>query len=72
MTFNFEEEFDRGYTGEVKIVNTENNSDYCTIPVYLRTQKSKAINNPFLYWLQSHPNLFPLLQKLLQLLGLGI
>ncbi len=32
--------------------------------------RDKAINKPFLNWLQSHPNLFPLLQKLIQQLGL--
>jgi len=30
----------------------------------------ETINRPFLNWLQSHPNLFPLLQKLLQGFGL--
>ena len=33
-------------------------------------EKSKTINNPFLNFLQSHPNMFPLLQRLLQRLGL--
>jgi hypothetical protein len=33
--------------------------------------RDKAINNPFLNWLHSHPNLFPLLQKLIQQLGFG-
>ena len=32
--------------------------------------RDKAINRPFLNWLHCHPNLFPLLQKLLQNLGL--
>ena len=32
--------------------------------------RDKAINNPFLRWLQSHPNLFPFLQKIIQNLGL--
>ena len=34
--------------------------------------RDKAINNPFLNWLQSHPNMFPFLQKLLQQLGFGL
>jgi hypothetical protein len=33
-------------------------------------KKSKAINNPFLNLLESHPNIFPILQKLLQHLRL--
>jgi hypothetical protein len=32
--------------------------------------RNKIVNNPFLNFLQSHPNLFPLLQKLKQNLGL--
>ena len=32
--------------------------------------RNHAINTPFLNWLQSHPNMFPLLQRLLQRLGL--
>jgi uncharacterized repeat protein (TIGR01451 family) len=33
-------------------------------------KKSKSVNIPFLNWLESHPNMFPLLQKLLKLVGL--
>lgn len=32
--------------------------------------RDKAINRPFLNWLHCHPNLFPLLQKILMRLGL--
>ncbi|GAG79513.1 unnamed protein product, partial [marine sediment metagenome] len=32
--------------------------------------RNKAINTPFLNFLQSHPNMFPLLQLLIQRLGL--
>jgi hypothetical protein len=31
--------------------------------------KSKAINTQFLNWLQNHPNMFPIIQMLLQRLG---
>ena len=34
------------------------------------TKKTRAINTPFQWFLQKHPNLFPLLRILLQLLGL--
>jgi uncharacterized repeat protein (TIGR01451 family) len=33
-------------------------------------KKSKSVNMPFLAWLESHPNMFPLLQKLLKLIAL--
>jgi len=34
--------------------------------------KDKAINRPILNWLQSHHNLFPLIQKLIQQLGFSL
>ena len=34
------------------------------------SEKSREINTPFLNFLDSHPNMFPLLQRLLQRLGL--
>jgi outer membrane protein assembly factor BamB len=63
--FSYEKECNRGYTGEVKIVNKENSSDFCTIKVYLRTNKNRFFNTPFLNWINSHLFLFPILQKLL-------
>jgi outer membrane lipoprotein-sorting protein len=41
-----------------------------SIPVLMIIEKSKTINNPFLNWLYSHPNMFPILQLLIQKLGL--
>ena len=41
--------------------------DWCWVHAY---KKSKDLNMPFLQFLQSHPNIFPLLQKLLKTLGL--
>jgi hypothetical protein len=38
-------------------------------PFYITIDKSKAINTPFLNFLQSHPNMFPLIQRILQRLG---
>ena len=58
------------FTGELKLRAICDPAENYSIPVYLKTPRSKAINNPFLNWLQSHPNLFPLLQKLLHHLGL--
>jgi hypothetical protein len=34
--------------------------------------RDKVINNPVLQFLQLHPNLFPLLQIILQKLGFGL
>jgi parallel beta-helix repeat protein len=34
--------------------------------------RDKTFNNLLLNWLQSHPNLFPLMQKLIQQLGFGL
>jgi len=61
------------FTGTVKVINTNNPSEFCEMPVYLKTPRSKhIINNPFFNFLQCHPNLFPLLQKLLQQLSFGL
>lgn len=58
------------FTGTVKVINSNNPTDFCEIPVYLKTSKSKQINNnPFLNFLQNHPNIFPLIQQVIQRLG---
>jgi hypothetical protein len=44
-----------------------NDEDWCWVHAY---KKSKDLNMPFLQFLQSYPNLFPILQKLLKTLGL--
>ena len=41
--------------------------DWCYVHA---TKKSREVNTPFLNWLDNHPNMFPLLQLLLQRLGL--
>jgi hypothetical protein len=58
------------FSGFVKVINKENPEDYYEMYVYLKTPRHKAISNPFLQFLQNHPNLFPLLQKLILHLGL--
>ena len=47
--------------------NIVQDEDWCWVHAY---KKSKDLNMPFLQFLQSHPNIFPLLQKLLKTLGL--
>jgi len=58
------------FTGYVKVVNTENSSDYCIIHIMLNTPRSLKTNHFFIQFLQRHPNLFPILRKLLQHFGL--
>ena len=36
-------------------------------PLVVTIPRDKAINRPILNWLQSHPNLFPLLQKIINI-----
>lgn len=55
------------FTGKIKMINTENASDFCEVDVVLITPKNKAFNlNPFFQiFLEQHPNLFPILRQLL-------
>ena len=56
------------FTGEVVLVNTEDSTDNCTIDVSLATPLSHV--QPYQQikrFLQNHPNLFQLLQRLLEL-----
>ena len=55
------------YTGEVKIINRENENDCCTIQVYLKTPRSRSLYNIFFFRLfEPLHNLFQLLQRLFQ------
>jgi len=57
------------YTISAKAKDTQGaESSVSTLTITI--PRDKAINRPILNFLQSHPNLFPLLQKLLQNLGL--
>jgi len=60
------------FFGEIKIVNSENPEDYEIIQVSLSTPRNNQYHNrPFLQFIQNHPHLFPILQRLLPLhLGL--
>lgn len=55
------------FTGAIKVINSNNPADYCEIPIYLKTPRGRAINNPFINFLENHPNLFPILRQLLGL-----
>ena len=58
------------FSGDVKIVNTNDPTDSCRIPVSLSTPKNKAItiNTPFLQFVENfferYPNMFPILRQL--------
>ena len=70
ITIPYKDRVDNEYIGEVKIINLENSSDFEIIPVYLKTPRNRLINTPF-HWfynfLQSHPNMFPIIRQLLGL-----
>jgi len=63
------DEKDSNFTGDVKIVNMDDPSDYCTIPVSLSTPENTWLNlPPLLQWLREYcPFLFQVLQELLGL-----
>jgi len=55
------------FIGEIKIVNSGNSADYCTVDIVLKTSKSKSFifNSPNQNWWLDR---FPLLQRLLEVL----
>ena len=58
---------DKKSTGVIKVYAIGDPDDYYEIPVSVTIKsRNKAINNPFLQFLQNHPYLFPILQRLLQ------
>jgi C1A family cysteine protease len=61
------DEQNKEFSGEIKIVNKDDSSDYETIQVSLTTSKNKTVNTPFLRFLEQHPHLFPLLRQLMGL-----
>jgi len=55
------------FNGQIKIVNTEDSSDFETIVVSLSTSKTKENYSFFLQFLENHPHLFPLIRQILGL-----
>ncbi len=55
------------FTGKIRMINSDDSSDYCEIDVYLKTPKNKPFNiNHLLFnFLQNHPRLFPIIKQLL-------
>ena len=62
------DEQNQEFSGEIKIINKDDSSDYELIQISLATPKNKPyINTPFLSFLENYPHLFPLLRQLLRL-----
>ena len=47
-------EKNKEFTGKIKIVNTDNISDFCEINIYLKTPRSKSVNYPLLSRIMNH------------------
>ena len=58
------------FTGSVKIINSNNPSDFCEISVYLKTPRNKAINNPIFNFIKNNQNLHLIMQRFLERFGL--
>ena len=72
VTVTAPDENNEDFTGEIKIVNSEDSNDYGIIPVSLSTPKTKTLefNYPTLSWLFNRfPKAFPILRQLLGLYG---
>jgi len=60
-------QLNKDFSGEVKVVNIKNSSDYEIIPVSLTTQKTRTVYHPlFIRFLE----IFPMLERLLSLIRL--
>jgi parallel beta-helix repeat protein len=70
VTITAPDEQEQSFSGEIKIVNKDNISDYHIFTVSLTTAKSKtkSIYSLFLQFLEEHPLLFQLLQSLRRVL----
>ena len=56
------------FTGEIKIINSDNPADSCKIDIYLITPRNRSVNYPFLYRIfERFPDAFPILRQLLGL-----
>jgi len=52
---------------KVKVKDGKGGESYWSYPLSFSTPKNKAINTPFLSFLENHPHLFPMLRQLLEL-----
>jgi parallel beta-helix repeat protein len=72
VTINAPDEQEQSFSGEIKIVNKDNSSDYHIFSVSLTTAKTKtkpaSVYSFILQFLENHPRLFPILRQILKLL----
>jgi len=62
------DETNQEFTGEIKVVNSDDGSDYITVPVSLTTPKFKGeIFSLLLQFLDQHPRILPILKILIGL-----
>jgi hypothetical protein len=67
VTFTAPDESETEFSGEIKIVNTNDPSDSCKIDVYIITPRNKTLNNLFYRIFERFPNIFPILREILGL-----
>ena len=60
------EEKQKEFNGTIKIVNKQDENDYCTIQISLSTIKKKSTDTPIINALQSYPNIFSKFEKILE------
>ena len=57
------------YTGKIKILNAQDNTDYCEIDVYIKVPRTRTFSNTFIQQLFNRfPNTFPILRQLFGLI----
>jgi hypothetical protein len=65
VTFTAPPDPETEFTGNIKVINSDDESDFCRIDIYLFTPRNRAVNSPFLYRVfERFPNVFPILRQL--------
>ena len=57
------------FDGTIKVINSNNPSDFCEVDVYLKTPRNKALTNPIISFIKNNQNQFPIIHKLLEIFG---
>jgi C1A family cysteine protease len=60
------EEQEKEFTGSIKIVNKQDDSDYCEVQVTLTTDKSIKIKTSLINIIQNYPNIYSRIEKLIK------
>ncbi|MEA3457617.1 MAG: hypothetical protein U9R21_02960, partial [Candidatus Thermoplasmatota archaeon] len=61
------DEKNQEYTGDIKIVNQENTSDYFSVPISLSTAKTRVITNLFQSFMNYIQSRFPIIYHMLKI-----